>query len=137
MAKRIGKGDAWAGELMDILTEFVDEEIETIDKVFAETAEDTKNMVAETSPKDTGAYASGWVAKRSTHGALDESIKYTVGNPTHYQLTHLLERGHAVRNQFGEPERADAKRRVSARRHIKPAEVWGNEKLLSRLREKL
>lgn len=134
MAKRIGKGDKWVEELVDVLAEFVDEECDTINEVFADTAEDTKKMVSESSPERTGAYAQGWEVVKEVKG---DSISYTVGNPKHYRLTHLLERGHAVLNQYGEPTRTGAKKRVRARRHIKPAEIWGNETLLSRLRGKL
>lgn len=134
MAKRIGKGDAWAAELVDVISEFVDEECKTIDEVFSETSEDTRRMVSDTSPEKTGAYAQGWEVITENKG---DSISYTVGNPKHYRLTHLLERGHVVRNQYGEPSRSGAKKRVSAKRHIKPAEVWGNETLIARLRNKL
>lgn len=134
---RIGKGDQWVDELVDVLSEFVDEEAETIDTVFKEVAGETKDMVQAKSPKHTGDYASGWEVITKTRGALDESVSYTVANPKHYQLTHLLEKGHAVRNQFGGPEYPGKKKRVSARRHIKPAEVFGNELLLSTLRSKL
>ena len=50
-------------------------------------------------------------------------------------MTHLLEKGHAVKNQYGEPVRG--KKRVRGRRHIKPAEVWGVNELLERLRAEL
>ena len=132
--KRIGAGDAWAEELVDVLSEFVEEETETINKVFNETSEDTRRMVSDTSPRKTGAYAEGWKVIKEIK---PDSISYTVGNPEHYRLTHLLERGHVVRNQYGDPSRSGAKKRVSAKRHIKPAEVWGNETLLARLRNKL
>lgn len=138
MAKkyRIGKGDQWVDELIGVLDEFVDEEADTIDEVFKQTAEETKDMVVAKSP-GSGEYASGWEVVSKTRGAMGESVSYTVANTRHYQLTHLLEKGHAVRNQYGEPDRPGAKKRVRARRHIKPAEVFGNELLLARLRSKL
>ena len=134
---RIGMGDKWVGELVSVLNDFTDEEVETIEETFKETAKDTRDMVSASSPSRTGDYASGWEVIEEVRGAMGETVSFTVANPKHYQLTHLLEKGHAVKNQFGEPERAGAKRRVSAKRHIKPAEVWGNESLLARLREKL
>lgn len=67
-----------------------------------------KELVAElkqTSPKKTGKYAKGWrIKKRGT--------KYIVHNATDYQLTHLLEHGHAKRNGG----------RTAAKVHIRPAE---------------
>lgn len=135
MAKRgrIGAGDKWASELIDVLSEFVDEEAEIIGETFKETANETKEMVQGASP-GTGEYASGWeVIEKNTA----DSVSYTVGNTKYYMLTHLLEKGHAVKNQYGEPSRAGAKARVRGKRHIKPAEIWGNETLLERLRNKL
>ena len=135
---RIGKGDQWVDELVSTLEEFVDEECDTINEVFKDTANETREMVSAKSPERTGAYASGWaVIEKNKGGFAGNTVSYTVANPTHYQLTHLLEKGHAVRNQYGEPDRPGAKHRVKAIRHIKPAEIWGNELLLAKLRSKL
>ena len=75
--------------------------------------------------------------EKNKGGFAGNTVSYTVANTAHYQLTHLLEKGHAVRNQYGGPDRPGAKKRVSARRHIKPAEIWGNQLLLAKLRSKL
>lgn len=50
-----------------------------------------------TSPKKTGSYASGWRVKKlvERNGVTD----VVVHNATDYQLTHLLENGHIVRNK--------------------------------------
>lgn len=132
MAKRPGISD----ELIDILNEFVEEEEKTIQKVFKQTAEDTKDMIKGTSP-GSGEYASGWEVKTEASGMLGGDVVYTVCNPSHYQLTHLLEKGHVVKNQFGTPTRPGRKKRTKAIRHIKPAEQWGNQELIERLRAKL
>lgn len=132
MAKRSGISD----ELIDILNEFVEEEEKTIQKVFKQTAEDTKDMIKGTSP-GSGEYASGWEVKTEASGMLGGDVVYTVCNPSHCQLTHLLEKGHVVKNQFGTPTRPGRKKRTKAIRHIKPAEQWGNQELIERLRAKL
>lgn len=132
MAKRSGISD----ELVEILNEFVDEEEKIIQKVFKQTAEDTKDMIKGTSPGN-GEYASGWEVKTEASGMLGGDVAYTVCNPSHYQLTHLLEKGHVVKNQFGTPTRPGRKKRTKAIRHIKPAEQWGNQELIERLRAKL
>ena len=132
MAKRSGISD----ELVEILNEFVDEEEKIIQKVFKQTAEDTKDMIKGTSP-GSGEYASGWEVKTEASGMLGGDVLYTVCNPRHYQLTHVLEKGHVVKNQFGTPTRPGRKKRTKAIRHIKPAEQWGNQELIERLRAKL
>lgn len=139
MAKRtmIGTGQKWADEITEILNDYVDEESDIINKIYKEVAEQTMEMVKGASP-GAGEYASGWaVIAKAKKDAYGENISYTVGNPKHYQLTHLLEKGHAVKNQYGEPFRPGARKRVRARRHIKPAEAWGNTTLVARLKGEL
>ena len=58
------------------------------------------------SPEKTGDYAKGWRMKKTSKG-------YIVHNKTDYQLTHLLEHGHA---------RKGGGRDVKAKVHIRPAE---------------
>ena len=55
-----------------------------------------KTCVAQlrsTSPKQTGDYAKGW--RKRTAYESDSDIRLQVHNATDYQLTHLLEDGHA------------------------------------------
>lgn len=134
--KSIGSGAKWADELVDVLAEFVDEERATADRIFRETAQDTRDKLRATSPKQEGRgggeYARGWEVKEIPSGITGRGTTYVVCNPKHYRLTHLLERGHQTFNQYGGPYK-----RARARKHIKPAEVYGNETLLQRLRAKL
>lgn len=133
MAKR-GRPNKWADELIDILNEFQDEEEDVIIRVFNETAKDTEQLVkqnAKSKFKGSGEYAAGWEVKKG--GDLKRgTYKITVCNPKHYRLTHLLEKGHQSFNQYGGPYK-----RVRGKRHIKPAEKWGNETLIARLRREL
>lgn len=92
--------------------------METLEKISAETVNCGKDCVDElqkTSPKRRGKgggkYAKGWRIKseRSSGGLVTTCV---VHNATHYQLTHLLENGHATRDGG----------RTKSYPHIKPAE---------------
>ena len=80
----------------------VKEEFEEAKK---ETAKNLVKDLKQTSPELTGDYRKGWKMKKEKDG-------YVVHNKTDYQLTHLLEKGHAKRDGG----------RVSPQVHIKPAE---------------
>ena len=74
-----------------------------------------------TSPKKSGDYAKSWGVKRDrgNHGIND----VTVRNKDHYQLTHLLENGHIIRNAKGEYGR------TRGIKHIAPVAEWANAEL--------
>lgn len=131
------KAAQFAETLTDILVKFVDEEKDIIVDTLRETANDTKDKVQAKAPADSGEYRNGFEVIEESNGSLKDHVTIVVGNPKHYQLTHLLEKGHAVKNQYGAPTRAGAKKRVRGKRHFKPAETWGTEAALSRLRERL
>jgi hypothetical protein len=78
------------------------------EKVEAAQNESAKKLVKDLkrdSPEKTGDYAKGWRIKRTAK-------KLIVHNSTNYQLTHLLEHGHAKKNGG----------RVPAQVHIRPNE---------------
>jgi hypothetical protein len=83
-------------------TNLVTEEVEVAKD---EVAKDLVSELKQTSPKETGSYRKGWRIKR-------ERNKLIVHNKTNYQLTHLLEHGHAKAGGG----------RVPAKVHIRPAE---------------
>ena len=55
-------------------------------------------LLREQSPKRTGAYARSWTSKTEGKGSSIQATMATVYNKNHYQLTHLLEFGHANKN---------------------------------------
>ena len=70
----------------------------------------------------SGKYKRGWrVKKNSSHG------KYIIYNATDYQLTHILEHGHATRGGG----------RTQAFPHIAPVEEWVVDEFENRVRRSI
>lgn len=96
----------------------------SIDKV----AKESVAKLRSTSPRRTGEYAKGWTRKRvKDRGGINNVI---VHNRV-YQLTHLLENGHVVRNSKGTYGRAPGIK------HIKPVEEWANSELPAEIEREL
>lgn len=74
------------------------------------------------SPKDTGKYARSWTQKQVKDTSSEKEI---VVHARRYQLTHLLENGHAKRGGG----------RVEARVHIKPVEEKVSKQLETDIRK--
>lgn len=84
-------------------------------------AKETAQKLKNSSPKMSGDYAKGWtVSKKAGSDVI-------VHNKTDYQLTHLLENGHVIRNKKGEYGRAPA------HVHIAPVEEWAADELPRRI----
>lgn len=95
-----------ANEIMRCLNEYTEEVTEALEDTKKELAKEGVRTLKQTSPRRPrgGKYAKGWkVTKQGT--------KYIVHN-RHYQLPHLLEKGHAKRGGGT----------VGAIVHIKPVE---------------
>lgn len=93
-------------------------------------AKESVQKLRSTSPKGrTGSYARGWSLKRvaARHGLAD----VVVHNRTDYQLTHLLENGHLIRNKYGEYGRTNGVK------HIAPVEDWANNELPNEIKREL
>ena len=85
-------------DINDLLNEYSYDIQEGIKEAAFKVAEDGKNKLKLTSPKRTGSYRKGWrVDKRSGIGY----VHATIYNATNWQLTHLLEKPHVIRNQYG------------------------------------
>lgn len=116
-------------QLHRILTEFVDEEKEKVEKITQQVAKETARQLKGSSPKDSGKYASGWKSKST--GVVGSGASYTVYNGAKPGLTHLLEHGHVSRNQYG------TYGRVGARVHIAPVEQAGIQSYIRKLEAEL
>ena len=113
-------------QLNEILEDYSTEVREKVDKCCMETAKECGNKLKQTSPKKSGKYAKGWAVKEVATGGFEQST-WVVYNKTSYQLTHLLEKGHAKRNGG----------RVRAIPHIKPVETWAQQELPKDIKNKL
>ena len=121
MAKT-GSVTAQMTELLDEVNKDVENSAKTnIQRVAKESVQKLKN----TSPvrPGGGSYARGWGVKRQ--GDMD----VIVHNRTDYQLTHLLENGHVIRNKKGTYGRA------RGIKHIAPVEEWAVDELPRRIIE--
>ena len=96
---------------------------EVADQIKQDVKDVAKECVAEIkqkSPKRTGKYRRGWRAEVAYES--NEDIRVIVRNKTAWQLTHLLEFGHAKVNGG----------RVEGRPHIGPAEQRAKKSLLQK-----
>lgn len=103
------------------LTKIVNEKLE---EVAQETAQELKK--GGSYEERTGKYSKDWGYKAKKNfipGMLSE--EYSVYNKKHYQLTHLLEKGHISR----------AGKRVKAFEHIGPEEEMAKQKAITKINE--
>lgn len=94
------KIDGLADAVMDELKNWSKDVVAAVKDECLSEADDTAKQLRQISPKRSGpgggAYARGWKAKVTYEDWQD--IRVTVYNSGHYQLTHLLENGHAKVN---------------------------------------
>lgn len=117
--------DDLADEIMAGLQEYAELADDAMKTAVKKTATTVKKEIAANAPKDTGAYGKSWTAKKIKENS--HTLQMTVHSKSHYQLAHLLEKGHAKRNGG----------RVQGKPHIAPAEEHGAELLQSLIAEEL
>lgn len=86
-------------------------------------AKDAVKKLKSNSPKLTGSYAKGWRQKENKF--IGQPNTHIIHNKTDYQLTHLLEKGHAKAGGG----------RVEAIPHVRPAEQEAIEQFTSEVEE--
>lgn len=97
---------------------------DVVEKAALKTARDAVQKLKNSSPKKSGEYASGWTSRKQGHGRV-------VFNRTKPGLTHLLEKGHVIRNKKGTYGRAPA------HVHIAPVANEANQEFEENIRRGL
>ena len=90
-----------------------------------DTANSVKKDIESSAPVLTGRYKKSWRIKKIRENA--NSLDVLVHSSNRYQLTHLLEFGHAKRGGG----------RVAGKSHIEPAAEKGEQDLIKAIEEKL
>lgn len=117
--------DQLANEILKTLTDFHDMTNKELKSIAEETSEEVKNEISNTSPVGaTKKYSRSWRIKKLRENA--NSILFVV-HSRRYQLTHLLEFGHAKINGG----------RTRAIPHIAPAEQKGIESFEKKLKARI
>lgn len=89
------------------------------------------SKVKSNSPKRTGAYSKDWAVSNENKKGK-QSVR--IYNKKHYQLTHLLENGHVVRNGTGRIG-PGKKTSVPGNPHIAPVNDWIQEEVVRVIEE--
>ena len=124
MSKTV-KPEVFAQAVKDYLEIYVEDIGESVEETSNQIGKEAKDELKQTSPKKTGRYAKGWTIKKDKKKKNYYAIK--IHNKTDYQLTHLLEFGHATRNG----------RRTKAIPHIRPVEEKYKKEFEERLKDKI
>lgn len=117
------KVDQLADTIQKELGLYSDDVNDGVKKAVDEVADQSVKELGQSSPRRTGSYAKNW-AKQNTYESR-RTKRNTVHNKKRYQLTHLLENGHAKRGGG----------RVAPRVHIEPVEKKAIETLEKKVKE--
>lgn len=101
-----------ARELSRAMAEYSEELTEQTKKAALEVSREATKELKKASPVKTGDYKKGWQQKKVFTGKFGDI--YATHNKTDWQITHLLEFGHAKRN--------GGRGKVRAVKHIEPVE---------------
>lgn len=84
--------------ISEFMRECIDENEEALLERSKSAAKSAVKALRQESRKRSGAYAKDWASKVESG---ETGVEATVYNRKHYQLTHLLENPHKVKNQTG------------------------------------
>ena len=133
MAKKVRPVDL-RNEIDNILNKYGDEVYSVMEECIEDVSEEAKEKLraANHFRKESRNYAPSWISEKLQGKRL--TVKYAVHNEKHYRLTHLLEKGHVVRNGTG---RNKGKQMTDAFPHIAPVNDWANQELVAKIERKL
>lgn len=117
------KPEDMSNEIKNILEEYKDIVVEDLKKAVKETAKEVKKDIVSNAPIRTGKYKKSWTVSKVSE--TSRKIQLVVRSKDRYQLTHLLEKGHAKRGGG----------RVEAISHIEKASKRGEQILEQKLKE--
>lgn len=115
-------------QMADILDDYSKEVKKATTDAINKTSKESVQKLKNTSPKKTGKYARSWTLKKER--GRDGLVTVIVHNKQ-YQLTHLLENGHIVRNKKGEYGR------TNGIKHIAPVNDWASDALPQEIEREL
>lgn len=108
--------------IQKIIDDYSEEANDVVEEVIPKVGKKAVNELKKKSPKQTKRYAKGWKSKQEKERLSSKVIVY---NKDRYQLTHLLEKGHANRGGG----------RTSGIPHIKPVEENVSNEAIRLIRE--
>lgn len=117
--------DQMADAIMDGLLEYAELATDTMKDCVKKTGNTVKKETQANAPVKSGRYKKSWAVKRLKETST--TLEMVVHSRNRYQLTHLLEKGHAKRGGG----------RVKAIPHIGPAEEKGIRALKDEIRRGL
>ncbi|MCW6681314.1 HK97 gp10 family phage protein [Aerococcaceae bacterium NML160702] len=97
--------------VMDELNHYSKHTSEEMKQLVGEVAKSVKNDIQANAPRKSGKYSKSWSVKKENENS--NRLQVVVHSKNRYQLTHLLEFGHAKRGGG----------RVSAKPHIEQADA--------------
>ena len=117
--------DQMADAIMDGLLEYAELATDTMKDCVKKAGNTVKKETQANAPVKSGRYKKSWAVKRQKETST--TLEMVVHSRNRYQLTHLLEKGHAKRGGG----------RVKAMPHIGPAEEKGIRMLEDSIRKGL
>lgn len=126
------KPEALSKEIEKTLDDFVGATEDDVMKALQETANDAVTRLQSAHPPGSGKYGSwsdynkGW-ERTKVKASKGRVFSEVIHNKTHYQLAHLLEKGHAIRGGG----------RAKAFEHIAPVEKEAEDKLIQSIKQSI